>query len=181
MFTCSSQLSLQLYFLRYSPRQDGSPVLEEMRVYPVRNWVMHYTDVSRAVAKPVVWSKLLNHTTRSRAQQQWLISMQHAQYVLLSVVLVTGLELHAFTLATCLYVLLMSIHTPIYVCSTTTNLYIYSYTFNVHTASKVYHVISILGLTCLSATSSSTHSLLMTVARLVELLRRAISYNANCV
>ena len=42
MFTCSSQLSLQLYFLRYSPRQDGSPVLGEMRVYPVGNWVMHY-------------------------------------------------------------------------------------------------------------------------------------------
>ena len=62
VFTCSSQLSLQLYFLRYSPRQDGSPVLEEMRVYPVGNGVMHYTDVSRAVAKPVVWSKLLNHT-----------------------------------------------------------------------------------------------------------------------
>ena len=60
VFTCSSQLSLQLYFLRYSPRQDGSPVLEEMRVYPVGNWVMHYTDVSRAVAKAVVWSKLLN-------------------------------------------------------------------------------------------------------------------------
>lgn len=60
--------------------------------------------------------------------------------------------------------------------STTTNLY--SYTFNMHTASKVHHVLSILRLTCLSATSSSTHSLLMIVARRMELLRRAISYNA---
>ena len=86
------------------------------------------TDVSRAVAKPVVWSKLLNHT-KNRTPGHMLSNNGLYLHSMHSTICSTGGKLwpvwsYTLTLATRLYVLLMSIHKPIHICSTTTKLYI---------------------------------------------------------